>query len=55
MMPASSRTSLPSRPSQFPPTMPRIIQITAIPESDRHSVVLFALTENGEIYETSST
>jgi hypothetical protein len=51
MMPVPARPSSQSRPSQFPPPMPRIIQITAIPESDSHSFMLFALTADGEIYE----
>jgi hypothetical protein len=48
-MPVSTRPSSQSGPSQFPPTVPRFIQIAAIPESDSHSVVLFALTDDGSI------
>jgi hypothetical protein len=50
MMPVSARTSSQSRPSQFPPTTPRVIQISTIPESDSHSFIVFALTADGEIF-----
>jgi hypothetical protein len=33
-----------------PTNRKRVIQISAIPESEEHSVILFALTDDGAIY-----
>jgi hypothetical protein len=32
-----------------PPANRRVIQITAVPESDNHSLVVFALTDDGSV------
>jgi hypothetical protein len=32
------------------PTTRRIIQITAVPEAENHSLMIFALTEDGAVY-----